>query len=338
MRNRILSLITAVAVCFSMVLGTCFSSYADDAVTIDKDQHIRDLASQIIDNGTYDPEDGTFSIGVTKEYTDSVAYFVIETDEKMDKITFEMSDIAYDGDQLESIVVVDMPIVAGGQERAFFNLQRASGTDGSHFTSRGEFEPEYVDPDDGPSFVITESTTGAPTRMNMELCVAAFAYAVAVWDEMIYDYTWIDSIAYLGFQNWCEKHSYVEGKVTKEATYAASGQRIDYCETCGASKTVTITKKVPPKTSITSLAKGSKKFTVKWSKKSSITGYQIRYSTSSSMSSPKTVTITKSGTTSKTISKLKKKKKYYVQVRTYKTYNGKKYYSSWSTKKNVTTK
>lgn len=98
--------------------------------------------------------------------------------------------------------------------------------------------------------------------------------------------------------------------------------------------------KINPKaTTISSLTKGSKQFTVKWKKQSTqVTGYQIRYSTSSSMSSAKTVTVSSYKTTQKTIKSLKAKKKYYVQIRTYKTVNGTKYYSSWSAKKNVTTK
>ena len=51
-----------------------------------------------------------------------------------------------------------------------------------------------------------------------------------------------------------------------------------------------------------------------------------------------TVTVTSNKTTSKKIKSLKAKKKYYVRVRTYKTVNGTKYYSGWSTKKYVTTK
>lgn len=103
--------------------------------------------------------------------------------------------------------------------------------------------------------------------------------------------------------------------------------------------------KINPKgTSISSLTKGSKSFTTKWKKQSSkmassrITGYQLRYSTSSKMTSAKTVTVKGYSSTSKKISKLKAKKKYYVQVRTYKTVSGTKYYSSWSTVKSVKTK
>ena len=95
----------------------------------------------------------------------------------------------------------------------------------------------------------------------------------------------------------------------------------------------------PQGTSISKLTKGKKKFTVKWKKKTTqTTGYQIRYSLKSTMASSKTVTVKSNKTTSKTIKKLKAKKSYYVQVRTYKTVSGKKYYSAWSKKKSVKTK
>ncbi len=110
--------------------------------------------------------------------------------------------------------------------------------------------------------------------------------------------------------------------------------------------TGTITKsfKINPKgVSISSLSKSKKAFTVKWKKPSSanrkqMTGYQIRYSTSSKMTTAKKVTVKNTKTTSKKISKLKTKKKYYVQIRTYKTVKGKKYYSGWSKAKSVKTR
>ncbi|MGN0534268.1 MAG: fibronectin type III domain-containing protein, partial [Eubacterium sp.] len=95
----------------------------------------------------------------------------------------------------------------------------------------------------------------------------------------------------------------------------------------------------PKATSISSVSAGSKKFTVKWKKQATqTTGYQIQYSTNSKFSKAKTVTVGKNSTTSKTVSKLSGKKKYYVRVRTYKTVNGTKIYSSWSKAKTVTTK
>ena len=106
------------------------------------------------------------------------------------------------------------------------------------------------------------------------------------------------------------------------------------------SGTITRTFRIIPKgTTIRTLSKAKKAFTLKWKKQSTqTTGYQIRYSLKSSMKSSKTVTITKNSVTSKKISKLKAKKKYYVQIRSYKTVNKVRYYSSWSSMKKVTTR
>ena len=56
------------------------------------------------------------------------------------------------------------------------------------------------------------------------------------------------------------------------------------------------------------------------------------------MTGAKTTTVKGYKYTGKKITKLKAKKKYYVQVRTYKTVSGKNYYSSWSKVNAVKTK
>ena len=98
--------------------------------------------------------------------------------------------------------------------------------------------------------------------------------------------------------------------------------------------------KINPKgTTLKTPTAGSKSFTAKWTKQSTQTsGYQLQYSTSSSFTNAKTVTITSNNTTSKKITGLTAKKKYYVRVRTYKTVSGKYHCSSWSSAKAVTTK
>lgn len=105
----------------------------------------------------------------------------------------------------------------------------------------------------------------------------------------------------------------------------------------------TFTKKLtikPKKLSIKSLKSSKPKaLTVKWKKDSKVSGYQVRYSTSKKFYKSKTKTINVSKkSTSKTVSKLKGKKKYYVQVRSYKTSAGKKIYSDWSKAKAVAVK
>ena len=93
-----------------------------------------------------------------------------------------------------------------------------------------------------------------------------------------------------------------------------------------------------PTTTITSVKSQSKAFTVKWKKKSGITGYQIQYSTNSKFKKKdsKTIKVKQVKTNSKRIKGLKVAKKYYVRVRTYKLVKKKSYYSSWSKKKSVT--
>ena len=105
---------------------------------------------------------------------------------------------------------------------------------------------------------------------------------------------------------------------------------------------MTVTVKAPSvkATSVSKLTnvKG-KKMTVQWKKVSPATGYQIQYTTDSKFKkSVKTITIKSVKTTSNTIAKLTKKKKYYVLVRTYRTVCKKNFYSDWSKTKAVTIK
>ena len=100
--------------------------------------------------------------------------------------------------------------------------------------------------------------------------------------------------------------------------------------------------KINPKgTKLSKLVRGKKSMTVKWKKqaakmpKTRITGYQIRYSLKSNMKKSKMVKVKGYKKTSKKIKKLKAKKKYYVQIRTYTTIKGKTFYSPWSKKKAV---
>ncbi len=96
---------------------------------------------------------------------------------------------------------------------------------------------------------------------------------------------------------------------------------------------------LPTPTGIRSLGALKSGFGITWTKKTKqVTGYQIRYSTNSTMKNSKVKTIKKNTVTSAKIKGLKTGKKYYVKVRTYKKVNGKNYYSSWSAKKAVRTK
>ncbi len=94
--------------------------------------------------------------------------------------------------------------------------------------------------------------------------------------------------------------------------------------------------KRPTLKTVKSKAKG--KMTVKWKKVSNSKGYQVQYSLKKNFKSNKKVTVNGAKKTSKKISKLKKKKIYYVRVRTCRKVGGKNYYSAWSKVKSVKTK
>lgn len=105
--------------------------------------------------------------------------------------------------------------------------------------------------------------------------------------------------------------------------------------------TNTTTVKAPAKTTV-KLSKAKKtSIKVSWKKVSGVAAYQIQYSTSKNFKKAKTVKVsTKSA--SKVLKKLKKNKKYYVRVRSYKVTKvnnkSKNVYSAWSAKKALKTK
>ena len=136
-------------------------------------------------------------------------------------------------------------------------------------------------------------------------------------------------------------HNYVHYK--KAAGNLVDGIEYDYCTNCDDRQNVVTHRGYNNvKASGVKVSASKKAFTAKWSKTSSsnlkkLSGYQVRYSTKSNMSGAKTVSVSKSST-SKKISKLSAKKKYYVQVRSYAKINGYTYYSNWSNTKSVKTK
>ena len=124
-------------------------------------------------------------------------------------------------------------------------------------------------------------------------------------------------------------------ETTQQATQQTAQQPSVQNDTAAEQVSVSKPKSVNPKT-----VKAAKKaVSVEWKKVSGVSGYEIQVATDKKFKkNKKTVTIKKQKTTKTTVKKLKAKKKYYIRVRTYKTVNGKKVYSSWSKVKSVKTK
>ena len=115
---------------------------------------------------------------------------------------------------------------------------------------------------------------------------------------------------------------------------------MNYYSAWSAAKSATVKGVTAPAavklTSVKSAKAGE--MTVKWGKNAKAGGYQLQYATAKNFKGAKAVTVKKAKTTSVTIKKLAKGKKYYVRVRTYQKVSGKTYYSAWSASKNVTIK
>ena len=93
---------------------------------------------------------------------------------------------------------------------------------------------------------------------------------------------------------------------------------------------------VPKKTALSSVKNvRSRKLSVKWKRNTTVSGYQIQYYTGKSGKNSRTVTVKGYKSTSKTLSRLTKKKRYYVRIRGYKKVSGTMYYSGWSSAKTV---
>lgn len=94
----------------------------------------------------------------------------------------------------------------------------------------------------------------------------------------------------------------------------------------------------PAKTKVQKISTGKKSITAQWKKVDGVSAYQVQIATNKKFSKDKkTFKVSKKSTKVK-IKKLKAKKVYYVRVRSYKTVNGKKVYSKWSTVRKVKTK
>ena len=131
-----------------------------------------------------------------------------------------------------------------------------------------------------------------------------------------------------------------KGKITISKNYAGKAEIT--IKAASTTKYSAVTKKItvtvaPKGTTISKCTnvKG-KKAQIQWKKGSSVTGYQIEYSTDKNFKKGVTrKTISKSSTVKYTASKLTNKKTYYVRIRTYKKDRKATVYSSWSKSKSV---
>ena len=134
--------------------------------------------------------------------------------------------------------------------------------------------------------------------------------------------------------------SYTDKKVFNHYTYiytlrAGNSKGMSYYHTAGS------TLRRISQVSWSSLKSGSAKtLTARWKRVAYVTGYELQYSTKSSMKNAKTIRVKSSGSSvsSKTVSKLTGGRNYYVRIRAYKSLDDGRTYGAWSSTKRVTVK
>lgn len=127
-------------------------------------------------------------------------------------------------------------------------------------------------------------------------------------------------------------HDYKTSYVS--ATYTKAGYTLHTCQKCGhAYKDSYVSKKKLGTPSLYgTLKRGSAK--MYWYSVTDASGYEIRYSTKSNFKkSTKKITVKGRLKVKRTIKGLKRRKRYYFQIRAYRNVGNKKIYSAWSVKK-----
>lgn len=161
-------------------------------------------------------------------------------------------------------------------------------------------------------------------------------YRYSDWDKSTGKYVF--SVSSLSQAN-CN-HDYSSKWV--DATYFEKGYRLYTCEKCGKKyKDDYVAKRQLDQGSISSWysSAGKGKIYLRWYTISDASGYQIRYCKKKTMKSGvKVMTVKGQRKYKKTISKLSRRKRYYVQVRAYKKSGKKTVYGKWSQKYMLKTK
>lgn len=130
-------------------------------------------------------------------------------------------------------------------------------------------------------------------------------------------------------------------KTWHDATYFAKGYRSYQCKKCGHSYKgdyEPVKKLGQSYVNQYGSSVGKGKIKLSWGTVSDASGYQIRYSKKGNMKNGKTISVKGQSKSKKTIKKLSRRKKYFIQVRAYKKSKGKTVYGKWSQKKSFRTK
>ncbi|HBI94292.1 MAG TPA: hypothetical protein DDY58_18750 [Terrisporobacter glycolicus] len=173
---------------------------------------------------------------------------------------------------------------------------------------------------------VKASATTSSVKLTWDKVPQASGYRIYRYNSKTKSYDHISTISKNSTTSYTNsKRSPVTSYSYKVRAYTTDSKKTYYGNFSDVKKITT-----KPSTPSIKLRAGSKKIKVSWNKITNASGYEVYRSTSKSGKYSKINTITKGSTLSYTNSKLTKKKAYYYKVRSYKTIDGNKVYSSFS--------
>lgn len=248
---------------------------------------------------------------------DNVLNYIIPYMEKHYNVSTAVQDRAFCGLSMGGMTTTHMYF---DHPEAFGYFGVFSGSDNTAFkTASDALKKPYVMTMAGTADIASKTIMEAPVGKKIEDLVSYFKT-----NSMT---NYVDYGLVPGSHDW---FTWAQAFHAFAGSVAFSNNSTASTTTPTAPTTTKVT--APGKTVIKSLkSQSKKKLTVTYKKVTEATGYQIAYKKTTS----KTWKTTTTSRLTKTISKLSRKKKYAVKVRSYKTVSGKKYYSAYTSSKTI---
>lgn len=272
----------------------------------------------------------SYTGSVTKEYTIKPITF----NSKNLSVTFDKTSLVYYGSAVHPVMYVSFngqPLVQDVDYKVTYSKNNAPGRATVKITGIGNFAGSV-----SKTFIISPQKVNSVSIAKNSATTATVSWGkvdkVSGYEILKYDAN-KNSFVHAVYAS-ADGTSYKFTKLQNSALHSyvvKAYKTIDGDKYFGEQSDAVSVFIKPAKAQLTSVTMKNSTLNVEW-KKLDCTGYEIIYTTDSKFKKGlKTVKIKNSNKTKKAIKKLKKGKKYYVKVRAYAVYNGKKLYGSKST-------
>lgn len=253
-------------------------------------------------------------------------------------LSFDSTSFVYNGSAVKPVVYISYAIGDGAQYLAqdvdfkvSYSNNTKIGTATAKVTGLGNYTGTIskkfkILPAKVSNVSVSDVTTSSLV-LKWNKVSSVSGYDVAVYDSQKKDYK---HLAYVS----SKYSSYKATKLTSAKSYKfkiRAYKTVDGKKYYGEYSNEAGSLVKPQKVNIASVTKSGKKLTIDW-KGVKCSGYQVFYSTDKNLKKNVKSVFVSSKKNTYTVNKIDKSKRYYVRVRAYSNYNGKKYYGEKSAK------